>query len=201
VKKELDYSVRTNKVILRRAREAKRWTQETLAVEAEISKKTVENAEAGKRIKYKNAECMAGALGIPIQTLLSTETVVTQEMLEAVPLPIFFKDASGTYRGCNERFCKYLGRSREQIVGKTVFEVAPHEHAKKYKEKDDELFANPGEQIYESRVVANTVERRALFFKGTFPPSRTTEGIIGVIVDITDFTTTTRQELKRSRKK
>src|SRR5262245_24362157 len=97
---ELDYSVLPNAENLRKARKAKRWSQETLAAKCvpEIHKRTVEAAEKGKRKMKEILARMALALGVPIETLITSEAaVLTQEMLEAVPLPIFFKDASGIY--------------------------------------------------------------------------------------------------------
>ena len=35
------------------------------------------------------------------------------ELLEALPCPVFYKDADGRYVGCNAAFAEFLGRSRE----------------------------------------------------------------------------------------
>ena len=48
-----------------------------------------------------------------------------EELLEALPVPVFYKDADLRYVGCNEAFAQFLGRSRDQVIGKTVFEVYP----------------------------------------------------------------------------
>src|SRR5512144_1894072 len=73
-----------------------------------------------------------------------------QALLDAIPAPIFFKDANGVYRGCNAAFERFLGRSRAEIVGRTVEGVAPPELAKVYRAADDALFRSPGVQIYEA---------------------------------------------------
>jgi PAS domain S-box-containing protein len=186
---KLDNSVQPDGQKIRAAREKMQWSQEWLAGEADVSPGTVENAEAGKRIKRSSLNKIAAALGVDSESLIVPEgAVFTQEMLEAIPLPVFFKDANGIYRGCNELFCKYIGRDRKYIIGKSVYEVAPTEYAAHYNQMDDELLAKPGPQVYESRVVAKATERRVAFYKGTYPAKGKPEGIVGVIVDITDYT-------------
>ena len=50
---------------LKQLRIAKTWTQENLAEKVGCSKRTIENAEAGKRIKQSYLEYIAEALGVP----------------------------------------------------------------------------------------------------------------------------------------
>ena len=86
-------------------------------------------------------------------------------------MPVFFKDLEGRYLGCNEAFESFFNRDKEEIIGKSVFEIAPRELANIYKEKDLALLSNPGVQIYESSVqyadgsVHDVVFHKATFFK------------------------------------
>jgi len=34
-------------------------------------------------------------------------------LLDAIPAPVFYKDAAGIYRGCNKAFEAYLGKTRD----------------------------------------------------------------------------------------
>ena len=58
-----------------------------------------------------------------------------QEILDGIPLPIFFKDMNGVYTGCNKEFCTFLGREKDKIVGRTVHDLALPDMAKKYEKK------------------------------------------------------------------
>lgn len=108
-------------------------------------------------------------------------------LMETIPNPVFYKDTQGVYLGCNSSFETYLNRSREQIIGKTVFDLAPRELAETYRRKDNELFDNPGVQVYESEVSGAKGKRNVLFYKATFnSPDGAVGGLIGVIVDITE---------------
>lgn len=110
-------------------------------------------------------------------------------ILDAIPAPVFEKDARGVYRECNAAFAEFLGRPREAIIDRTVFDVAPTELATKYHEADAELLARGGEQVYESVVLgAGNQKRRVEFRKATLTDENgRVAGLIGVILDITDL--------------
>ena len=42
---------------------------------------------------------------------------VIQPVLEALPMPVFFKDRAGIYRGCNQAFTTLLGLSPADVAG------------------------------------------------------------------------------------
>mgnify|MGYP001098177670 CR=1 FL=1 len=111
-----------------------------------------------------------------------------QTLLETIPSPIFFKDTEGRYLGCNEAFAAYLGRPRESIIGKTVYDIAPPELADIYRSHDQELFEHPGVQVYASQVrFADGSLRDVQFHKATFNGSDGhLGGLVGVLFDVSD---------------
>ena len=111
-----------------------------------------------------------------------------QLMVETVPNPIFVKNRQGVYTGCNQAFCDFWGLKREEIVGKTIYEVAPKDLAGLYHAQDMELLEKPGVQIYESKVRSAQGEiRDVIYYKAPYFDSRgRPAGIVGVIVDITE---------------
>jgi diguanylate cyclase (GGDEF)-like protein/PAS domain S-box-containing protein len=111
-----------------------------------------------------------------------------QVLMDAVPSPIFYKDADGAYLGCNSAFEHYQGKSRGQIIGKTVHDLAPADLAEVYAKADRTLIANPGVQTYEIAVAhADGTRHDAIFNKATFTNSAgQVAGQIGVILDITE---------------
>ncbi|MCX5855025.1 MAG: PAS domain S-box protein, partial [Deltaproteobacteria bacterium] len=109
-------------------------------------------------------------------------------LLDTIPSPVFFKDTAGKYLGCNRAFEEFYGMSRKEIIGKSVYDMAPIEIACKYAEKDQELFDRPGSQTYEWKVkTVNGSAREVIFNKATFTDSsENVAGLIGVILDITE---------------
>tara|TARA_B100000614_G_scaffold242341_1_gene244245 strand:+ start:486 stop:1625 length:1140 start_codon:yes stop_codon:yes gene_type:complete len=119
-------------------------------------------------------------------------------LLETLPNPFFFKDVRGRYQGCNRAFEAMLRTPREDIIGRTVYEIAPKEVADIYYEKDKALIDNPGKQVYESRVVIpEGGERNVIFHKSTFSDkSGEVQGIMGVVFDITDLKNAEAEKIK-----
>ncbi len=74
------------------------------------------------------------------------------QLIESTSNPIFYKGKEGRYFGCNKAFAEFIGLPKEEIIGKTVFDVAPEKLAKKYHEMDEAFFKNPVTQKYEHKV-------------------------------------------------
>ncbi len=111
-----------------------------------------------------------------------------QAFIDAVPGPIFYKDNNGIYLGCNQAFMDYLGKCREEIIGKTAYDLAPPELADTYHQADLELMKQGGTQTYESQVVyADGNRHDVVFNKAVFlNDDGTVGGLIGVMLDITE---------------
>jgi two-component system, cell cycle sensor histidine kinase and response regulator CckA len=111
-----------------------------------------------------------------------------QQLIDAIPTPIFYKDVDGRYIGCNRAFESDTGMSRADIVGKTVFEVGPPDLAQIYHEQDLSLLRNPGVQQGEtSRQDAAGSRHEVVFTKATFSDLEgNIAGLVGVILDITE---------------
>ena len=107
-------------------------------------------------------------------------------LMDTIPSPIFHKDTAGRYVGCNDAFYKKIGFSKDEIIGKTVFDVAPKELAEKYSQMDKELLDNPGIQNYETKVrFTDGVEHDVIFNKATYLGSDgQVAGLVGVLTDI-----------------
>lgn len=110
------------------------------------------------------------------------------QLLDAIPSPVFCKDAAGRYSGCNTAFEKYIGLDRQVLIGRTVFEIAPSDLAERYWAADRALFDHPGTQTYEAVVAyADGSRHDVVFNKATFDkPDGSLGGLVGVILDITE---------------
>lgn len=109
-------------------------------------------------------------------------------LLETAPMPIFLKDHHGMYLTCNDAFANFIGKKKAEIIGKTVYDLAPPHLAKKYDIKDQQLLAKAGEQNYEEKVLsADGTLRDAHFAKASFlDHSGDIVGIVGLMLDITE---------------
>lgn len=109
-------------------------------------------------------------------------------MIDTLPVPIFFKDAEGKYLGCNPPFEESIGIKRDQIVGKSVYDLSPEDLADKYAAADRQLFENRVPQRYETQVqYADGSRHEVIFYKAPFfNNDGTLGGLIGTFLDITD---------------
>jgi diguanylate cyclase (GGDEF)-like protein/PAS domain S-box-containing protein len=124
-----------------------------------------------------------------------------EQLLAAVPTPVFFKDIDGRYIGVNKAFEEFYGTSAEAMIGKTVFDIAPPHLAEIYDEADRELLASGGKQTYEARVrCADGVEKDVVFFKAVFSTTHSEAGgIVGIMLDISERKAGERHILRLNR--
>lgn len=119
---------------------------------------------------------------------LEKKNIFLQTLMDSIPSPVFYKDRKGIYVGCNEAFFAMLGRSKEEVLGKTVYDLAPYELAKIYEKADNDLFEDESVQRYETKVqFADGSLRDILFTKSVFrDEAGDVAGLLGVMLDITD---------------
>ncbi len=116
-------------------------------------------------------------------------------LLNAIPIPVFYEDTERRYLGFNRAFEEFFGKTRDQLIGKRVFDICPRELARVYHAKDAELLQNQGTQIYGSQVEdACGALHDIISHKATFMDTGgRVIGLIGAILDITEHTKQVRE--------
>ena len=118
-----------------------------------------------------------------------------QTVIDAIPVPIFFKDELHIYRGCNKAFNTFLGLPADKVIGHSVYDVAPKELADIYYQADCKLLAQGNKQVYETQVKSATGEtfeiefNKAVFYKRNGHKG----GQVGVMLNITERNQLMRQ--------
>lgn len=108
-------------------------------------------------------------------------------ILDLVPIPLFVKDKTGRYIDCNKAFMEFFSFRREELIGKTVYEIWGKEEADVFFAQDNDLFVQGGLQIYETQITSSRgIRSHVQFHKQVFTdPSGTTAGFLGAIFDLT----------------
>jgi diguanylate cyclase (GGDEF)-like protein/PAS domain S-box-containing protein len=147
----------------------------------------------GTRIEFEGRPAIIGMMIDNTDRYRAEQAVEEQlyfisQLLDAIPNPVFYKDEEGRYLGCNRSFERYLGSTREQLLGKSVYDLSPKDLADRYFAADKFLLDNPGVQSYEAVVqTADQGRRDVVFYKATFNRSDgKVGGLVGVILDITE---------------
>jgi diguanylate cyclase (GGDEF)-like protein/PAS domain S-box-containing protein len=124
-----------------------------------------------------------------------------QNLLDTIPSPVFYKDKNHVYLGCNKAFAEYIGVKKEDLPGKSVYDVAPEDKGDIYRDADDKLIDSGEDQIYQSQVVDRKGEIKDVkFYKSVFRDlNGEKNGIIGVILDITNLKEAIRTAEKKER--
>jgi PAS domain S-box-containing protein len=132
------------------------------------------------------------------ETELRRQFLFLQQLLDAIPIPVFYKDTAGLYLGCNSTFETFMGLEKNQIVGKSVYDLAPETLADSYHVADAALYARPGVQVYENSILhADGTMHDVIFNKATYVDAEgNTAGIVGAITDVTQ-----RKQAEEERKK
>ena len=115
---------------------------------------------------------------------------MAQQLIEALPVPVFFKARDGRYLGVNRAWEQFFGVRREDMVGSNARELYSHAPriAERHIAMDEALWAQPGQQSYEIALSSPEGQlRHTIYYKATFEgPDGRVAGLIGTIVDITD---------------
>ncbi len=85
-------------------------------LEQEVSMRTSELRNANARL-------------LEVQALLQEKNQFLETLIESIPNPIFYKDLSGMYLGCNKVFSDMLGVRSEDVVGQSSHRLLPSEVA------------------------------------------------------------------------
>jgi PAS domain S-box-containing protein len=121
------------------------------------------------------------------ETRLNAQLHFLQQLIDSIPIPVFYKNISGNYLGCNTAFETMVGRPRGEIIGKNVYDLAPKERADEHHAADAALLREPGVRTYETIGTFSDGEIRYLILtKATFfDADNRIAGTVGAIIDIT----------------
>lgn len=116
-------------------------------------------------------------------------------LLETIPNPFFCTSSLNILLGCNKAFCDFIGKSKEEIIGLSTFELFDKETAENFYEKDSLILQDLNEQNYELDLNGKNM----LIYKAVFKShSEQGEGVITVMLDLTNRKQT-EKALKKSR--
>ncbi len=112
-----------------------------------------------------------------------------QNLMDAMPHPVFYKDTEGRYLGCNLAFEQTYGIPGKDIIGKTVYCLFSKDQADWHTSADQQLFNNPGTQSYEAvSQSSDGLMHDVILHKATFlGQDGCLAGLIGSVLDVTNL--------------
>ncbi len=120
-----------------------------------------------------------------------------QQLIDSIPIPVYYKAKDGTYLGCNAAFEALINLPKEEIVGKVVHDLLPKEGADVHREVDLKLLSRPGIQKYElGATFKDGKYHDVVYNKATFTDSSgRIAGTVGALVEITELKQAERERL------
>ncbi|MGE4268042.1 MAG: EAL domain-containing protein [Deferribacterales bacterium] len=111
-----------------------------------------------------------------------------QSMMDSIPNPIFYKSPDGKYIGCNKMFERYVGVSKDELAGKTVRDITPHDWKFQCARTDMQIVGTGKLKPYETIItMPDGGNRNVIFSKALLKNSEgKPEAIVGTIQDITE---------------
>ena len=128
------------------------------------------------------------------QIQLDNQFKFVQNLLEAIPNPVYYKDIkTKQFLLCNRAYAEHLGYTEEYIIGKTISELITDNEYSVYDKYDDEIINQIGIQSYETVLkkndgsIVNSIVFRSLFIDS--------QGVaVGIVGAINDMTATKKAE-------
>ncbi|OYY95588.1 MAG: hypothetical protein B7Y41_03560 [Hydrogenophilales bacterium 28-61-23] len=115
----------------------------------------------------------------------------TEELIEALPVPMYSKNPKGIYTSANKAWETYFGLSRTEMIGRKVRDLYPQspDTASLHEKMDEALWRDGGVQVYEVPIQnRDGQERQAMYSKSTLTDADgQVTGMIGIITDLTEL--------------
>jgi len=107
-------------------------------------------------------------------------------LIESFATPIFVKDREHRWVMFNESFCALVGRTREQLLGRSDYEFFPKEQADTFWAKDELVFTSGVENVNDEPITTASGETRWLnTTKTRFTDAGGVQRLVGCIRDRT----------------
>ena len=116
------------------------------------------------------------------------QAALISSLLDAIPDLVFLKNIAGVYLGCNPAFVEFVGRPKNEIVGKTDHELFAPEVADAFREEDRQMLATREPRHNEEWVTYPDSRKTLLGTLKTpyFGPDGEVLGVLGISRDITE---------------
>jgi len=110
-----------------------------------------------------------------------------ERIINSIADPIFVKDRKHAWILLNDSFCNFVGRKREELLGKSDYDFFSKEEADIFWQKDEVVFVNHEENVNEEKFTdANGIVHVLLTRKVAYIDESGEEILVGTIQDITD---------------
>jgi PAS domain S-box-containing protein len=133
------------------------------------------------------------------ESRLKDQLTFVRQLINTIPIPIYFRNESGKFTGVNLSFEKWFNIEREEIIGTDAGQMKSRSLGQLVDQADTDLLADIGIKIYEKRIhLDGRGTRSVILHKASYTNTKAEiAGIVGAIHDITNRKIT-EEELRES---
>ena len=122
------------------------------------------------------------------------------EIIDSIADPLFVKDRRCRWVMVNRATCDFLGRTRDEQLGRSDFDLFPENEARIFRAFDELVLETGRENINEEEITTAGAGRRTIVTKKTcFSDPRGEKCIVGIVRDVTERKRL-EEELRQSQK-
>lgn len=162
-------------------------------ISEEEERGTLDPDDSQRLNELREAICTTGQETAPADDNLGA---IAQALLKDFPCPVYVKDAHGVFVDCNRQMTEMFGIKREELVGQTVHSLLPEQTAYSFEASDQTLLTGrlPAQTFLKGTPTRSGEILHLAFHKAAFGiRDGMPEGIVGVIVDLTEYETKRRR--------
>jgi len=167
-------------------------------IESTITSKGQRWVKTDKIPYYDEQKNIIGVIGFAIditervtaEELRNNSQLMLQNIIDLLPIRIFWKDINLRYLGCNIVFAKDAGKERtEELLGKDDLDMTWKEQADSYR-KDDMSIINSGKSKLDYEEEQTTPTGNKIYLNTNKVPIKNDkgeiQGVLGTYIDITE---------------
>jgi PAS domain S-box-containing protein len=140
---------------------------------------------------YKSDNVSPGD-AVSAQGLSEISLLLCQAFLDCLPQQVFYKDAQGIYRACNQKFAANFGGDVQAVIGKRDSDLYPPDLARSYQDSDRPVLEQGIAVDIEGKYLEAGEQRYVHVWK--FPIRDTAGGVQGIFAIFYDTTDQRRAE-------
>ncbi|MBF0122940.1 MAG: PAS domain S-box protein, partial [Candidatus Omnitrophica bacterium] len=110
------------------------------------------------------------------------------KIINSIADPIFVKDRKHTWILLNDVFCEFMGKKKEELIGKSDYDFFPKAEADVFWAKDEEVFSSGKENVNEEFFTDGEGNTRTIITKKTlYTDNGNNKILVGIIRDVTEL--------------
>ncbi len=149
-----------------------------VSLEEEFKSTNIQLGQLAARLELRVAERT---------TELARANLYLDTIINSIADPLFVKDREYRLVLVNRAMCELLGRSSEELLGTTDFDLFPDAEARRLRASDERVIETGRESLQEEVVtIRGTESRTILTSKTSFLDPSGERRIVGVVHDVTD---------------